>query len=254
MLGVLSVSVAAAQNYQPTEYLQLVRVHVKQGMNAQFEDFIKKLAEGADKINAPQQWIGGEVLAGGRGNTYLFGILFDEWAQTDAYEAVPDIIVKAFDEKEAAQILRNRAIAVDETYTRTYRYLPDQSSTITTAPTDAKLFRMTVTTVKPEKFIEYNGAIVKAQEASSKNPNAPKAIRRVSVDGPSFTYLSTVLMKNQAERDGWDGPGDNIRKGFGDFEGGHIIQTILGAIDSNFSVVVAMRPDLSRTPAASTSN
>ena len=78
VLGVLSVSVAAAQNYQPTEYLQLVRVHVKQGMNAQFEDFIKKLAEGADKINAPQQWIGGEVLAGGRGNTYLFGILFDE--------------------------------------------------------------------------------------------------------------------------------------------------------------------------------
>ena len=43
----------------------------------QFEDFIKKLAEGADKINAPQGWIGGEVIAGGRGNTYLFGVLFD---------------------------------------------------------------------------------------------------------------------------------------------------------------------------------
>lgn len=201
MVGVLTVSLAAAQNYQPTEYLQLVRVDVKSGASAQFEDYIKKLNEGADKINAPQQWVGTEVMLGARGNTYVFGIQFDKWEQLDSWERIPDILVKAFGEKDGAQILRAGRAAIEETHTRVYRYLPDQSSTLTSAPTEAKIFRMTFTSVKPSKIFEYGDAMVKAREAANKSSYAPKAIRRVSTDGPGFTYLSTVPMKSHSERD-----------------------------------------------------
>lgn len=253
-VGVLSVSLATAQTYKPTEYLQLVRVHVKPGMTPQFEEYIKKLAEGADEAGAPQQWLGGQVTTGGQGSTYLFALLFDKWAETDSWEAIPNILIKAFGEKDGAQILRSGQTAIAESHVRVYRYLANQSSTITTAPTDAVAFRMSITTVKPSKLGDYNRAMAKVKEASDKNPNAPKAIRRVSVDGPSFTYLSTVPMKSHGERDSWLGPGENIRKAFGEYEGGDIVSTILGSMEDNFSIVLVARPDLSRMPAPSTSN
>ena len=250
----LSVSVAAAQSYEPQQYLQLVRVHVKPGANVQFEDYIKKLAEGAEKIGAPQQWIGNQVVLGGRGNTYIFALLYDKWEEMDSWEAIPQILVKAFGEKDGAQILRSGTSAIEESYTRAYRYLPDQSSTLTTAPTDAKALRMSVTTVKPNKIFDYDAAMIKAREAANKTPNAPKTIRRVSVDGPSFTYLSVIPMKSYSERDSWLGPGAPIMQVYGEYEGRKIIDTILGSIESNMSVVFVPRADLSRMPTGSTSN
>lgn len=251
----LAATVTTAQNYQPSEYLELVRVHVKPGANAQFEDYIKKLIEAADKTNAGQSWLGGEVMLGGESNTYIFGLNFAKFEQLDSWDRIPEMLVKAFGEKEGLQILKTGTAAVEETHTRVYRYLPDQSSTITTMPTDMKAARLTVTSVKPDHLFAYNEAMVKARKAANETPNTPKAIRRVSVDGPSFTYLAIVPMMTHAERDSWLGPGDPILKVYGEYEGRKIIDTILGSMESNMSVVLAARPDLSRTPsAASTTN
>ena len=163
-------------------------------------------------------------------------------------------MIQAFGEKDGAQILRSGQSAVEENHVRVYRYLPDQSSTITTAPTEAVAFRMSVTNVKPSMLGEYNRAMAKVKEGSEKNANAPKVIRRQSVDGPSFTFLSVVPMKSHGERDSWLGPGENIRKAFGEYEGGRLITTILDSMVDNLSVVLVARPDLSRMPAPSTSN
>lgn len=247
-------SLAHAENYQPSQYLELVRVHVKPGATAQFEEYIKKLAEAANKVNAPQHWVGGSVFLGAEGNTYVFGIQFQKWEEVDSWTMIPDMLVKAFGEKDGGAILRSGQSAIEETHTRVFRYLEDQSSTIATTPAEAKAFRFTVTHVKPDRIFAYNEAMVKARKAANETPNAPKVIRRVSTDGPSFTYLSVIPMKTYKERDSWLGPGDPILKVYGEYEGRKIIDTILGSMESNMSLVVTNRPDLSRPPIPAATN
>ncbi|NJR41747.1 MAG: hypothetical protein HC767_02840, partial [Akkermansiaceae bacterium] len=66
-------------------------------------------------------------MLGAQNNTYLFGIQFDKWEDVDSWSTIPDMLVKAFGEKEGTQILRSGTSAVEESHTRVFRYLANSS-------------------------------------------------------------------------------------------------------------------------------
>ena len=68
LLGV-ALATGAAAHSAPAQYLQLVEINVEAGSEAQFEAYVKKIREAADKVGAPQGWTFAQPLVGA---SYVF--------------------------------------------------------------------------------------------------------------------------------------------------------------------------------------
>ena len=82
--------------------------------------------------------------------------------------------------------------------------------------------------------------------ASEQLPEAPSAIRRVSVQGPGNVYITTSAYANGAERDAWPSFQDVLKKAYGEEEARRLDQRRTDCIKRSETYVLKVRPDLSR--------
>ena len=114
---VLVLAMASFAVAQSAKYHYNVTVTVKQGMSQQYEDFIKKIVEAAEKNGDTQNWYTFQPTVGTTAGQYFIVLPHESWAEKDSWTPPPDMLEKAFGEKEAATIMRLGTVAVAESET-----------------------------------------------------------------------------------------------------------------------------------------
>jgi hypothetical protein len=249
-------SPAATQNQpaQPAEFVQVITVTVKSGATTEYEDFVKKITAGANKIGAPQRWFFSQVSLGGPGRTYTVVLPFNKWAEVDAWLPVPKILVKAYGEAEGTKMLRAGGAATERTETAVYRLLPDLSTRPKVFDPPTAFMHLFVTEVEPAMVPAWESFLARLKAAQEKSSQAPTAVRRVAVLGASNTYVTAVPFNTYAERDSWPTNLAILRDAYGESEARSLDETRLRCTRNARQLVMAYRPDLSRPtagPAAS---
>lgn len=247
--GVAPWGEAQTQASQPAEFIQVITTTVKSGAVADYEDFVKKIVAGANKIGAPQHWSTSQVSIGAPGFTYTVVLPFNKWADVDAWNAVPDILVKAYGEAERTRIMKSGRAAIERTETAVYRLLPDLSTRPKAFDPPPAFIHLFVTEVEPAMVPTWENFLARIKAAQEKSPQAPTAVRRVAALGASNTYVTAVPFNKFAERDSWPTNMAVLRDAYGETEARSIDETRLRATRSARQLVLAYRPDLSR-PAA----
>jgi antibiotic biosynthesis monooxygenase (ABM) superfamily enzyme len=250
VVGVTSRGETQGQPSQPAEFIQVITTTVKSGAVADYEDFVKKIVAGANKIGAPQRWSTSQVSLGGPGFTYTVVLPFSKWAEVDGWNAVPDILVKAYGPAERARIMKSGRGAIERTETSVYRLLPDLSTRPKAFVPPPAFVHLFVTEVEPAMVPTWEKFLGQIKAAQEKSPQAPTAIRRVAVLGASNTYVTAVPFNKFAERDSWPRYPDVLRDAYGETEARSIDETRLRATRNARQLVLTYRPDLSRPAAA----
>ena len=241
---------ARAQN-QPAEFIQVVTVTVKSEAVSEYEDSVKKIVAAANKVGAPQRVYTQQVVRGGPGFTYKIVLPFSKWSEVDAWTPVPDMLVKAYGEAEAAKILKTWRAAVQHSDSEVFRLLPGLSTRPQSFRFPLAYVFVVRTEVKPELASAYELYLAKLKAAQEQAADAPTVVRRVSAQGLSSTYITSIPFDKNSELDGWSSPGETLRKAYGEAEARHIIESSLRCVSKREIFVNAYRPDLSRPPAGS---
>lgn len=251
LVPILGLSSLVAAQSQPSEFLYMTTVTVKPSAVGEYEDYVKKIIAGANKIGAAEIILGFNLTLGGPGNTYVFALPFNKWGEVDGWIGPTQILVKAYGEVEAAKIMKAGRTAVEKSESSAYRLQADLSTKLRAFdPSLHSLINYVRTEVEPEMASAYELYLAKLKAAQEQAPNAPTSIRRVSVHGTSSVYVSAQLYSKNSERDNWPNPGELLRKTYGEAEGHHLIETSARCIRNREIWVLAYRPDLSRPTAA----
>ena len=103
-LVVLFGSIPLSAQDELTEFLWVLEVHATPGKQGQFKNYVRQVIEGAEKIGDQTGTLGYQTLLGGKINRYFFARSFDSWAEMDSWKSVPQILVEAYGQEEAARI------------------------------------------------------------------------------------------------------------------------------------------------------
>ncbi len=250
---ILASSAMAVAQSSPSQFITVYTITVNPGAVGQFEGYIKKIKEGAEKIGAPQTWGTSQIAFGGPGNTYLIVLQFDKWSELDGWKQVPELLEEAYGADEAAKILRSGNMAIASSETSIGRLLPDLSYNVDSL-TLAPMYQIRVNHVKRDMQDEYRGVVAKLNEAWDKAGDGRHVIRRVSVLGPSTIYTSAIPMEKWADRDDQGNFWDMIEKAHGANETRRLRETLEASVAESELFVITVRPDLSRSSTADTSN
>ncbi len=247
--GLASLAAAQGQPGQPAEFLQVITTTVRPGAVSEYEDFVKKIVAGANKLGAPQRWSAYGVSVGGPGFTYTVALPYSKWGELDAWIPVAQILSKAYGEAEGGRILRAGRASIERSETAVYRLLPDLSTKPKVFDPPAAFVQLFVTDVEPAMVPAWEGYLARLKAAQEKSPQAPTAIRRVAVQGAANTYVTAVPFNSYAERDGWPSNLDVLREAYGEAEARALNETRLRCTRNARLVVINYRPDLSRPTA-----
>lgn len=242
----LSVAQGVAAQGQPAPFVQVSTVAAKLGMQGEVEDYIKKVVAGLNKINSPQRIAASQVTLGGSPTTYLFSSPFEKWADQDLFDAIPQMLIKAYGDVEGARILKAGRSAIDSIEVTVYRLLPNLSTKPKTFDPPMAHTLGIRTEVDPAMASEYEYYLSRLKAAQEQSPDSPTAIRRVSVFGPASVYITTQPFAKHADRATWPATDQLLRKAFGDDEAKRILEQGIRAVRNRTSLVLTYRPDLSR--------
>ena len=251
VLAVPSVIVAQGQ---PAQFVQVTSVSVKLGMQGDFEDYVKKIGAALTKINSPQRLVANQLTLGGSPTTYFFSVPFEKWADEDLFDAIPLVLTKAYGDLEGARILKAGRSTVDSIQISVYRLLPNLSTKPRTFDPPMAHSVSVRTEIDPAMTSEYEYYLSRLKAAQEQSPEAPTAVRRVSVQGPTSVYLSSQPFGKYADRDAWPATDQLMRKAYGDDEAKRILDMAARAIKNRVTLVLTFRPDLSRLTVAALSS
>ena len=113
---------------QPAAYVQVTTITVKPSGVSDFEDYVKKIVAGANKIGAPQRVVAYQIGLGGPGFTYNFVIPFNKWEDMDSWPSIPQILTKAYGDAEGARILKSGRDAIEHTESAVFHTLKNLST------------------------------------------------------------------------------------------------------------------------------
>lgn len=238
--------VVSAQN-PPPEFIYYVFNTAKPGAVADYEDYVKKIIAGANKIGAPQQIITFGMMMGGPNYTYFAVVPFNKWGDMDGWPSPTEILIKAYGEIEAAKIVKAGRAAIEKSETGVNRLLPNLSTKPRAFdPATWSFLSYMRTEVEPEMASAYEMYLAKVKAVQEQAPNAPTAIRRVSAQGTASVYTTARPFSKHADREGWASPGELLRKAYGEAEARHLTEINARCIRKRDNWVFAYRPDLSR--------
>jgi hypothetical protein len=249
--GLTSPGAAQGQTDQSPEFIQVITTTAKSGAVSDYEDFVRKIVAGANKIGASQRWTTSQVILGGPGLTYTVVLPFAKWADVDDWTQVRDVLLKAFGQAEGTRILKSGRAAIDHTEATVYRLLPDLSTRPKAFIPPPAFVHLFMTEVEPPMVAGWRDYLAKLKVAQEKSPKAPTAIRRTAVLGSANTFLTAVPFNKFAERDDWPSNMDVMREAYGESEAQKLDEIRLKSMRSGRQLVLAYRPDLSRPPATS---
>ncbi|HUG53974.1 MAG TPA: hypothetical protein VMR21_10240 [Vicinamibacteria bacterium] len=236
----------------PTEFIQVVTVTVKPEAVTDYEDYVKKIVASAGKSTAFPRVVAYQVAMGGPAYTYHFVLPFQKWAELDNWTTISAALASAQGEAEAARITKAGRTAVKHSENAVHRLLPDLSTRPRALASPARFAYLVRTEVDPDEQRPYEDFLARLKAAQEQAPDAPSAVRRVSVMGSALTYTTVQFFNKHAERDGWTSVPDTLRKAHGDTEGRRLLDEGTRAVRRREVLVLAHRPDLSVLTAPAT--
>jgi hypothetical protein len=175
--------------------------------------------------------------------TYIVGRFGMHWADIDK-PSVPD----AADMEQYRKLISPYVEKLTSSY---YEFLPKGSNPSTDM--SAKYIEVITFHVKYGKGDDFRSAIAKVHEANQKlNVPSHYSWYRLANGGPGGTYVLTFDHANWASFE--DNPSveplrDRLREAFGEQEAMSVIERLNASIESTYSDLIQVRPDLSYIPA-----
>ncbi len=250
-LVLLSAPMAFAQ----ARFQQVHEISVKPGQELVFENYIKKLAAGADKIGAKTYWTAYAVSIGKPGGTYRVALSFNSWAEREAWGTVPTIMVKAYGQQEAERMMKEGGNATERAVVEVWEHLPGSSANQTTPPAPAGNFaRAQIVRVAPGMEADYEAMTVKfkpAYEAAAGKPLVTRWVLRVGANS-GYTYRRVEQVGAMSDFDRPTGA-DVLRKFFG-AQWAAMGAELNKMVTFRQEFISTRRPDLSRPAPAITSS
>lgn len=240
---------AAAQN-QPVEFIQVISTTVRPEAVTEYEDYVKKIIAGSDKIGTAQRVLAYQVGLGGSPYTYHFVIPFAKWEELDSFVPIPQILSRAYGEVEGARILKSGRAAIERSESAVYRHMRNLSTRPRVNDPPSPFIMLVRTEIEPQMSASYERYLAKLKAAQEQESNTRSVNRSVSVLGPATVYLGANFFSKHAERDGWTAVPDLMRKAYGETEGPELTESSLRAVRKREIYILSHRPDLSRRPAA----
>lgn len=235
---------------QPQRQMTITTI-VKPGMAGQYEDYIRKFVEAANKLGDVQPWAAFQTTVGGPQGEYFVLLPFSDWGDRDSWTQAQQILVKAFGAEEAAKINRAGQAAVQHSETAITQNQPE--STGTTGGSIAAFYQVTRTKVIPHKGGDFRLALSKIWKAEAKAAGAPTHSLRRTISGDRWVFLTATPFESGAERDKRPSFQDFMSAQYSAAEIRQILETLQGATVESRWFEVAHRPDLSHSGSA-TSN
>lgn len=251
---VLFLAMASFATAQSAKYHLNFTVTVKQGMSQQYEDFLKKLVEAAEKNGDAQNWYTFQPTAGTSGGQYGIVLPHESWAAKDSWTSIQDMLVEAFGEKEAATIRRLGDVAIAESATTESELAPALSTHADRNDGVRARYIVSTSRVRPGKAQDYMYALRKIREAEAKAEGSPRRTTRRVVLGNRAIITTATGFDTGAERDQWPAFADYMSAAYSENEIRQILDTITNASGRRVVVEIAYGPDLSHPPATSTTS
>lgn len=217
----------------------------KAGMSQQYEQGRKQKADWHKQQKDTQPLYVFETISGDNTGTYLVGRLDQHWTDFDK-PAIPD----AADTDEF-----NKAIGayVQSVITRYYEYQPKVSNPDPSSTGPAKYTEMITFRVHREKISAFRGALVRLAEAVQKTK---WPVHYEWYELASGGYDGTfVLIESHANWADFEEKPDvkpfreMLKDAFGQNESDSVYDRLENSIESEYSEIVELRPDLSYIPA-----
>ena len=229
-------------------------VTVKSGMSQQYEDYVKKVVEAAEKNGDAQPWYAFQAGVGTTGGQYIFVVPHENWAEKDSWTAPLDMLKKAFGDKEAATIFRSGNVAIAGTETNESRLAPALSTHPDRNDGVRAHYLVSTNRVRPGRVGDFTYALRKIREAEAKAEGSPRRITRRRVLGDRAIFTTATGFDTGAERDKWPALRDYMSAAYSDSEVRQILETITRASAQRVVVEIDYRPDLSHPPATGTTS
>jgi len=240
----LLTSPALAQE-SPAGFLYVQTAEVKPGMNAEFDDFVKKVQSAARQTQ--ERVVTYQRVLGGSTNTCYFAIQFNDWSDLDGWQTVPQMLVDVYGQSEATTLLAAGAGAMTLISTSASEVVPDFSSGRAAPASNLPAYGQVIRTeVDPGLSAQYEHFLRRLKVAEDQAGVAN--IRRVSRQGPALTFTTVRLYASHAERDRWATPQQLLTDAFGENEARMLFASQAEAVRTREIYTLWMRPDLSRVP------
>ena len=252
-LTVLALAGGAFAQTMPRQHIQFVEINVKAGAEGQFEEYIKKIIEAADKVGAPQGWTFAQAAVGASAPTYYVVLEFDKWSERDSWEQIPQLLTTAFGEAEANKLMKVGGEATWGNESRVYS-LDEERSWNLDKNARSPYYTIMRGKVKPDMVDEYQMVISKIKEAQENAPVKRAGIRRQARFGPSWEFYSATPLSKWADLDEEGNLWENLAKTHGETEARLLRKTLRSCYEEREFIVIATRPDLSRQAPSETSN
>jgi hypothetical protein len=238
-----------------TQFQYVVTQTVKSGMATEYEEFIKKIVEAAEKNGGAQNWYVFVTTAGGSGGEYAFVLPHENWAAKDAWTTPKAMLTEAFGEDEAAKIMRSGELAIASSESVTGALARDLSTQLDSSAGMRKYYEVSTSRLRNHLVADYVYGVQKIREAEGKAAGAPRRIVRRQVHGDRRVFTTATGYDSRAERDKWPVFEDYMSAAYSQSEIDAIMEKVTGAVIQRTIVEVMYRPDLSHPPApATTSN
>jgi hypothetical protein len=239
--GLLSVGALAQE--KPGTIAGLEFQTPKNGMVKQYEEGRKAKVEWHKQQKDKDALLVSEVITGEHMGTFIVGRFGMHWADMDK-PSVPD----AADMEQYNKLISPYVEKLTSSY---YEFLPKWSNPSTDM--SAKYIEVITFHVRYAKSDDFRSAIAKVHEANQKlNVPYHYSWYRLANGGPGGTYVLTFDHANWASFE--DNPAvkplrDRLREAFGEQEAMSVIERLNASIESTYSDLIQIRPDLSYIPA-----
>jgi len=241
LMPLMFATVAQAQSADSAILAQVRTTHVKPGMNATFEAFLKRLNALNKKHGTGMPTLVTRTRTGHNG--YISITMMDAFADLKPGANWVD----TFGAKESAELSRMIAESVAGGQVQTFNVRRDLGRQPSLTPRGADAFMTILITVKQNSGPAYEEALAKLVEASAKvAPN----VRWVAYSpGMSSSNLYRVVVPIDWEDESVAMPiPERYTKAFGEKEGSKWAQQLSGATEKIETMMTINRPDLSSIP------
>ncbi len=237
------VSPFAAAQTAPTEFLSVLTVTAKPSMIAEYEAFVRQIKEAARQIGDAQSVQAYQVKFGGPINQFQFVTGFNEWQQVDGWLSVPEILIKAHGQEEAASILQSGTASI-ESFESTVSRTQHDLTNIPSGTPSRRFARVTRTEIDPSTAADYQ--VLLSKRVAAQKHLGLRIVRRAVVDGAAGLYTAVEFYDTLAERDQVPNLFETLTELFGEAEMAQIVRAGSRGIRHRQFSLIEHRPDLSR--------
>ena len=242
----LAIALPVIAQNEPTEFIQIITTTVRSNAVTEYEDYVKQIIAGANKIGAPQRVVVYQVGLGGPSFTYNIVLPFNKWEDMDSWPSIAQTLTKAYGDAEGARILKSGRDAIEHSESAVFQNLRNLSTRPRLNDPPAPFIMVVRTEIDPTMRVPYENYLSKLKAAQEKEPGNRTVNRSVSVLGSGVTYLGANFFSKYADRDNWTAVPDLMRKTYGDAEGQKLSEGSLRAVRKRDIFIQSFRPDLSR--------